>query len=61
MKKAARTKGDCCQKNTKPQMQKSQCAARTDEARCTGRRSVLRWLMQRTGKTKEELSIIYNV
>lgn len=36
MKKAARTKGDCCQKNTKPQMQKSQYAAMTDGARCTG-------------------------
>lgn len=30
------TKGDCCQKNTKPWMQKSQYAAMTDEARCTG-------------------------
>lgn len=32
MKKAARTKRDCCQKNAKPQMQKSQCAAMTDAA-----------------------------
>lgn len=36
MKKAARAKGDCCQKNTKPQMQKSQCAAMADTAHCDG-------------------------